>query len=390
MTLPRSLRFWSRHLLLLNVALLALVWMLYGELTLRGHGYNYAARARDFWLVRDPGQFDSLPGVENVLLPGLAAALYSAFSAAGWDVTDSAFLVLAAIPYPLFIYAVTRHLSRNARNGPPLAVGAAILLYTSGMIPYMTSWGGYLDGVSYVLMLPVFIRPESLLAYAIAFSLQCLNHYLGALALLMFAFVWHSMRALEQPDARRAATDCFNSLASRFVLSVVICGAFISFWDSSYPEAAHVRQEFAMERWKDPAAVLNEVLGRFPWTMLSTLKLGLIPVAALMAAKRPVRPLRGLVLGLPFLMAVALTLLFVDVTRVATMLVLPALLVTFHAAGSDATPPHIRRRLRRWLIAAALLNLMIPNYYVNNGEIIVPRPHAARAGIWRLVDSLRQ
>ena len=70
------------------------------------------------------------------------------------------------------------------------------------------------------------------------------------------------------------------------------------------------------------------------------------------------------------------------------MLVLPALLVTLHAAGSDAMPPHIRRRLRRWLIAAALLNLVIPNYYVNNGEIIVPRPHDAGAVIWKLVEGV--
>jgi hypothetical protein len=78
-----------------------------------------------------------------------------------------------------------------------------------------------------------------------------------------------------------------------------------------------VRQEFALDRWKDPAAVLTEVLGRFPWTMLSTLKLGVIPIAVLMTAKLPLRPLRGLVLGVPFLMAGALTLFFVDVTRVA-------------------------------------------------------------------------
>lgn len=384
MTCLRWLRFWSRHLLLLNVTLLALVWVLYGELALRGHGYSYAARARDFWLVRNPGQFDSSPGVENVLLPGLAAALYSASRAAGWELTDNAFLVLAAIPYPLFIYAVTRHISRSLSGGPLLAVGAAIGMYTSGMIPYMTSWGGYLDGASYLLMLPVFIWPESLLAYVIAFILQCLNHYLGALALVLFAFVWHSMRALERRDGGGAAKYWVDSFGSRFALSAVVLGAFISFWEGIYPEAAHVRQELALERWKDPAAVLHEVLGWFPWTILSTLKLGVVPIAVLMTSNLPRRAWRMLVLGMPFLAATALTLIFVDVTRVATMLVMPALLVTIHAAGSEATP-HIRRRLRRWLLAAALLNLLIPNYYVNNAQIIVPRRDTA-AVIWTLVD----
>ena len=75
----------------------------------------------------------------------------------------------------MFIYAVTRHIRRSLKGGPLLAVAAAIGLYTSGMIPYMTSWGGYLDGASYLLMLPVFIWPESLLVYVIAFILQCLN-----------------------------------------------------------------------------------------------------------------------------------------------------------------------------------------------------------------------
>lgn len=390
MTCLRWLRFWSRHLLLLNVTLLALVWVLYGELALRGHGYSYAARARDFWLVRSPGQFDSSPGVENVLLPGVAAALHSAFRAAGWELTDNAFLALTLIPYPVFIYAVTRHIRRSLKGGPLLAVAAAIGLYTSGMIPYMTSWGGYLDGASYLLMLPVFIWPESLLVYVIAFILQCLNHYLGALALVVFAFVWHSMRALEQRDDGGAAKYWVDSLGSRLALSAVVLGAFITFWDGIYPQAAQVRQGFAVDRWKDPAAVLYEVLGWFPWTILSTLKLGVVPIAVLMTAKLPLKAWRMLVLGMPFLAATALTLIFVDVTRVATMLVMPALLMTIHAAGSEGTPALLRRRLRRWLIAAALLNLLIPNYYVNNAQIIVPPPRDTAALIWTVVDLLQR
>lgn len=390
MTVARWLRFWSRHLLLLNLALLALAWLLYGSLEVYGHGHNYLARVRDFWLVRNPELFDEAPGIENVLLPGLAAAFAQLWSAAGWVFTATVFVIVAAVPYPLFIYAVTRHIGTHTRNGRLLAVGAAIALYTSGMIPYMASWGGYLDGLNYLLLVPVFLWPESLPAYLVAFVLQCLNHYLGAIALVLFAFVWHSMRALEWRDSRGAARYWLGSVVPRAVLSAAILAAFVWFWHTTYPDAAPERREEAVAKWRYPAEVLREVLGPFPWTLLSTLKLGIIPVAALMGAALPFRPLRMLVLGMPFLAATALTLVFVDVTRMATMLVVPALLVTIRAAAGESMPPRIRRRLRRLLIVTALLNLLIPNYYVSNGNIVVPPSNAIRAVIARAVEAARR
>jgi hypothetical protein len=114
------------------------------------------------------------------------------------------------------------------------------------------------------------------------------------------------------------------------------------------------------------------VLGPFPWTLLSALKLTTIPIVALMLAPLPHRALRALTLAVPFVAATALTFVFVDITRVTTMLVLPALIVTIHAAGRDHLPVETRRRLRRLLVVTASLNLLVPNFYVNNGELHVP------------------
>ena len=373
----RCLRFWSGHLLLLNLVLFGLVCLLYGNLGLVGHGYVYAKYARDFRLGF-LSVSDSAPGVENVLLPGLAAAFRTLLTALGFEYTDTIFIVFAAIPYALFIYGVTRHISRCSRGGRLLAMAAAIALYTSGMIPYMTSWGGYVDGLSYLLILPVFVWPESLLVYAAAFVLQCANHYLGALAQLLFAFVWYSVRALDQTETRASALrHWLATFVPRAILSVAILAAFIWFWETYYPDVARIRQEIAMEKWQNPEGVLQEVLTRFPWTLLSTLKLAVVPVAALMLAVLPRKGLRMLVLGTPFLAAAALTFVFLDITRMATMLVMPAFLMTMLAAGTNsALPTRVRRPLRRLLIVTALLNLLIPNYYVNNGNIVVPESRA--------------
>jgi hypothetical protein len=379
----RVLRFWSRRLILLQVALFALVWVLYGTLQLRGHGSDYLARAGDFWLARDPGRFETAPGLENILVPFAAAGLAKLTNSLGIGFTDGMFVLLTIAPYPLFIYGVARLVRRTGRS-PFLACATSVALYTSGMIPYMASWGGYLDGMSYLLMLPVLLRPESLAVYSAAFVLQCLNHYLGALALVMLAFVWHSTKALEVVDGRQY---WLKMVVPRALISAVVLAGFIWFWDSRYPEASRVRQALVESKWSDPAAVVEEVAGPFPWTLLSTLKLAIFPIVALMLAPHPRRPLRALTLAVPFVVAAALTFIFVDVTRVATMLVLPALLVTVHAAASPELPAGARRRLRRLIVATALLNLLIPNYYVNNGDIHVPPSQVMRGAIESLLPA---
>lgn len=386
--LQRFLLFWSRRPLLLNVVLLGMVCVLYGELTLRGHGRLYEERVVEFRLLGDLDFFRTEPGVENILLPSLGAAFRWLWMTIGFEYTEATFVVFAAVPYVLFIYALTRYLARRAHGGRLLAMGAAIALYTSGMIPYMTSWGGYVDGLSYLLLLPVLIWPRSLLVYAVTFILQCTNHYLGAVAQLLLAFVWHSLTALGKDDTPE---DGFSYWCATFLpraaLSAVVLAAFILFWQLNYPEAAGARQAIVAQKWEDPEGVLNEVLSRFPWTLLSTLKLGLVPVLALMAAALPAQRARMAVLAVPFLAAVALTFAFLDITRVATMVVMPAFLVTILVAGrDDSAPPRVRRSLRRIVIATALLNLLIPNYYVNDGAIVVPESKAIRFMISTAVD----
>jgi hypothetical protein len=371
----RCIRFWSRHPVLLNVALFALVWLLYGSLSIRGYASEYWARSNDIWLQGDTSRFDHAPGIDNVLLPALTAAVGTVSRKAGFPFGTRAFIVCSAIPYALFIYGVGRYVRRREVGSRVLAMAATVALYTTGMIPYMTSWGGYVDGLGYLLMLPVFIWPESLAIYVVTFVLQCLNHYLGALSLLMFAFVWHSLRAMERSEVDRGAA--WKSWAAAFipraVLSAGIMAAFMTFWSTTHPVAAGVRQALVVEKWRDPAGMLQEAIGAFPFTLLSALKLAIVPVAALALARVPHRRLRALVIAIPFVAALALNFVFVDITRVTTLVVMPVLLVTILAAGRASTLEPVQRRgLRRLMAVTALLGLLVPNYYVNNGEIRVP------------------
>ena len=130
------------------MALFGLVWVLYGSLQLRGHGSDYLARAADIWLARDPARFNVAPGIENVLLPAVAVGVAKTWSILGLEFTDATFVLLCVAPYPVFIYGVTSLVRRRTRSGV-LACAAAVALYTSGMTPYMASWGGYVDGMSY-------------------------------------------------------------------------------------------------------------------------------------------------------------------------------------------------------------------------------------------------
>jgi hypothetical protein len=231
--------------------------------------------------------------------------------------------------------------------------------------------------VSYLLMLPVLLRPDSLAVYLGAFVLQCLNHYLGAVSLAVLAFVWHSVTAADRPDG---GIYWLRTFVPKAAGSALILVGFVWFWSTRYPEASLVREHVVAEKWSDPEALVTEVIGPFPWTLLSTLKLAIVPVLALMIAPLPRRPLRALALAVPFIAAAALTLIFVDVTRVATMLVLPALLVTVHSAGittSQVAPAAARRRWR----------LLIPNYYVNNGDLHVPPSQVIRGAIEWLVPA---
>jgi hypothetical protein len=384
---PRALRVWRRHLFLGNVLLCATAWMLYGDLTLRGYGPEYFQRAGDFWL-RDG--WPAIPGIENVLLPGIAAAFAHLWTASGLAFTERTFIVLAAIPYALFIYGLTVFIARRRRGGAMLAAIVSLTLYTSGLVPYMTTWGGSVDGLLFVALLPVVIWPNSLAVFLAAAVVQCLNHYAGVITLVLFAFVWHSLHALDRPTRRDGLRYLAATFVPRAALAVTLLWAFMWFWETRYPEAAVMRQATLAEKWATvPAAagVIQEVFGPFPWTLLSTLKLGVLPVAALMWAPWRHRRLRALVLGVPFAVAALLTFVFVDVTRMAMMFVIPAWLVTvLAAAGAFDLPAAWLRRFRRLALATALLNVLIPNYYVNNGTVIVPPPKPIQALLAIIID----
>jgi hypothetical protein len=166
--------------------------------------------------------------------------------------------------------------------------------------------------------------------------------------------------------------------------------AFMWFWETRYPDAAILRQAAAAENWATvprAARVIEEVLGPFPWTLLSTLKLGVVPIVMLALAPWSDRRLRAAVLLAPFAAAFVLTFVFIDVTRMAMTVVFPAWLVTMAAAaGAFDLPAAWRRRFRRVVLVMALLNLLVPNYYVNNGTVIVPPPYPIQALLRVIID----
>ena len=362
--IQRSVRFWSGHLLLLNAGLCTLVWLLYGNPALYGHGAEYVKLSRDFSPISQQRDLSNeVPGLENVLLPGVAAGARRALMAIGLEYTDTTFVLVASLPYPLFIYGLTRLVQRRSR---PLAMATAIALYTSGMIPYMTSWGGYADGLSYLLLLPVFLWPESLAVYLVTFALQCANHYLGAIMQVLWAFVWYSSRALDE-DA--GLTFWLKTFVLRAILSAAILAGVMGFWQAHFPEDAGLRRQLLLQQWQRPRQMLLEVALRFPWTLISTFKLVLLPVLAWIIAARPA--LRRLIYAAPLVAGVALTFAFLDITRVSTMLIMPAFVMAVLAARHDT-------RLRKLVIVTALLNLLIPNFYVNNAIVVVPESRALR------------
>jgi hypothetical protein len=383
----RALRFFDRHPLVCHAALFAAVWLLYGDLVLRGYGREYFLRANDFWLS---GGWPVIPGIDNVLLPGLAAAFSRAWTAAGFAFTERTFIVLAAIPYGCFIYGLSRFASRQRPGGPVLAAAVTLTLYTSGLVPYMTTWGGSVDGLLYLALLPVVVWPGSLGVFVAAAFVQCLNHYAGVIVLVLFAFVWHTLHALDRPSRRDGVRYWLTTFGPRAAACAALLWAFMWFWQSRYPDEAILRQAAAAENWATvprAARVITEVLGPFPWTLLSTLKLGILPIIALTAAPWTDRRLRGLVLAAPFAVAFVLTFVFIDVTRMAMMFVMPGWLVTLlAAAGGFDFPAAWRRRFRRLLLATALLNVLIPNYYVNNGAVVVPPPRPIQALLEIIID----
>ena len=159
---PRLIALAVRHPLWLQAMLFGGTWLLYGSLAVYGQGRDYYSRATDFWLTRDPDRFEAAPGVENILVPAVAAVAARVAGATGLGFTEAIFVALTVAPYPLFILGLTRLVRVWAPGGRVLAAGTAIALYTSGFIPYMASWGGYVDGVSYLLMLPVLLWPASM------------------------------------------------------------------------------------------------------------------------------------------------------------------------------------------------------------------------------------
>jgi hypothetical protein len=375
--MQRQIRFWSRHRILLNVTLCGIVWLLYGDLELWGYGPKYFVRAQDFWLKNEwPGG----PGIENVLLPGVAAGFREAWMAAGFEFTATTFMLVAAVPFVLFIWALTAFLARRGPNGPLIGLAAAMAMYASGMIPYMTTLGGSVDGMLYLTLLPAVVWPHSFAVFAATALLQCLNHYAGLLVLVLFALVWHTLQAIERPAIGAGFRYWLTTFVPRALLSVGMLMAFMWFWKEYFPEYADVRQGIIEEKWRKPAMVLHEAAGPFPWTLLSTLKLSFIPIVAAMSAPHPRRWLRALALAAPLVAAAGIVFVFLDVTRMATMMAIPALLITLRIAGGDlAMPPRWRSRVRRRLLTAAALSLLIPNYYVNNGAVLIPPSQAIRS-----------
>ncbi len=243
----------------LNVILFASVWVLYGTDAVHGYGEYYFARSNDFWLQGSEAPLlRRSPGSENALVPGMAAIVRSGLERLGLAYGWRQYLVVTIVPYALFVYFVGVAIRRRRGSSGLVPAAAVTALYGSGRVPYMTTWGGYVDGMAYLMLVPM-----------------------AMLALL----------------------------------------------------------ETSRHRWG-----------------------------------------RTALLVLPALIAGVATTLFVDVTRVGTLLMFP--LFWMLVEGATGHDPDVAlaqaRRLRRVFIVAAAFSLLVPNYYVNNGDVIVPPSPAIR------------
>ena len=334
---------------------------------LRSHGTLYYLRSTDFWLASHETRvaFSDSPGLENVLLPALGSVVRLLLNGAGLEYHEGHFFVLSIVPYLGCFVVATSVFSRGRTFTFSVAVAAA--LWGGGWVPYMLTWGGYVDGASYFLVLVAFLSmPTSIPVTVVATGLATANHYLGTLAIMTVAIAYY----FQQGDRRYLRIMSYGAAS--------LLAAQTAWW-LAYPEAAGVRVEILLDKLQAGRALFLEVYGPTPWNLLSPLKLSTVPLLFALVHPRWLSVETRLAIALPLMVGSVAILGFVDVTRTASHFFFVSLLFTLKAmsrSGGEKSPTGAGRAARKIFFWSAIGSALLPVYYVNNGGVIFTDPTA--------------
>ena len=357
-------------ILCVNCLLLVINFLLYGNGEIYSLGYHYFIRSLDPFLKFEATRlfFTDSIGIENVAFPFLAHVVNKVFILLGLNYTKDVFYVISILPY--FVFVVLFSCLTRKSIGIVGAVALSFALHSSGITPMMLSWGGLVDGLSYLILLLAFLSINK--SYSLTLLLivvGSLNHYSSVLGILVLSL---SMFILKPKI--------------RFIWIVVFCLivliVVIFFWTNQVGGEG-TRSNYYVEKLKSRplSTQAEEVYSVFPWNFLSPLKLITIPL--LYFALLLFRKKFYLGLGYIFPLAFGILILLIsdDVTRVLThfffisffmMIAILTGSLNFNKDPVLKMDSASKRKLYSTIVLCSFLGILVPNFYVDNGLIHVP------------------
>lgn len=256
-------------ILFLNCLLITVNFLLYGNFEIFSLGDNYFIRSVDPFLKFEATRlfFKENLGIENIMLPFLGHLVNKGFILLGLNYTKEVFYIISVLPYFVFIVMFSYVVRKSIGLVGALAIIFA--LHSSGIIPYMLSWGGYVDGVSYLILLLAFLSiKKSYLLTLMWIVIGSLNHCISVLGIFVIALSMFIMKP-----------------RMKFVWVMVSCLVilFIVYfiWTYQFGSEGIVRANNIVEKLGSRSFLTQakEVYGVFPWNFFSPLKLTTIPMS---------------------------------------------------------------------------------------------------------------
>lgn len=357
-------------ILFLNCLLIVINFLLYGNVEIFSLGHNYFIRSLDPFLKFEATRlfFKENIGIENIALPFLAHLVNKGFILLGLNYTKDVFYVITILPY--FVFMVMFSCVARKSIGIVGAISLSFALHSSGITPIMLSWGGSVDGVSYLILFLAFLSinksyPLTLLLIVVG----SLNHYLSVLGILVISLSMFIMK----PKIKFIwiVVSCL----------VVLCVVNFIWTNQIGGEGARSNHIVEKLRSRSFSMQAREVYGVFPWNFLSPLKLMTIPLLylALLLFKKKV--FLGLGYILPIVFGILLLLAFDDVTRILTfffiisffmMIAIMTGCLNFNKVMVLKMDFVSKRKLYNAIVFCSFLSIFVPDFYVDNGLLHVP------------------
>lgn len=357
--------------LLLNCFLLIINFLFYGNIGLFHHGQHYFLRSIDPFLTIETVRpiFVENYGVENVALPFFAHLVNKGLILFGLNYTKDVYYVLSIMPY--FVFMVLFSCVVRKPMGIVGAVALTLAVHSSGITPYMLSWGGYVDGLNYLIIFFAFLAiNKSYPVTLLLIVMGALNHYLSVLGILIISLSMFIMK----PNKKYIGIVLF--------CLVILC--VTNFVWTNLVGAEEARSVHLVETLKSRHAFkahTKEVYSVFPWNFLSPLKLLTIPLLYLALLLFKKRFFLGFGYILPLALGFIVLLTFNDVTRLLTHFFMISffMMIAFLSNGMNFNKLNAfkmnfrdKKKLFSLIVLCSFIGIFIPNFYVDNGHIIVP------------------